>query len=122
MWQWLLGGIVIGLIIGVSVVVIHKFWDSIAEWLHNTAADAVGRVLGYNAKTHMHRAVTRITKLHDKVQNMATILFKKNELDTMYQEVTYQTDAPVYQIDTDVIKAIEQEGSIMNEFIYKQEI
>lgn len=116
-----LGWIVLGAVVGaVAVTVIDLFWDDIATWLNNTAADAVGRVLGYNARNHMQRAVTVISRLRDKLHNKAIIYTKKTPMDSFYQKVTYETEAPVYQIDDEVLEEVEEQGQLVQEFRYNQ--
>lgn len=48
MWH-VIGAVAAGLVVGAAlVVVLNKFWDDIAYWLNNTAAEVVGRRLGFN--------------------------------------------------------------------------
>lgn len=100
------------------VIVLNKFWDDIAYWLNNTAADVVGRKLGFNARKHMQKAVVRIGRMRNILRNAATILTKKNPMDSYYTKVTYETEASVYQVDEEILEAIEQKGELVNEFRY----
>lgn len=40
-------------------IALRYFWYGIRDWLNNTAANAVERVLGYNARKTMRRAVSQ---------------------------------------------------------------
>lgn len=59
---WVIAGAVLG---AVLLTAIDRFWNDIAGWLNNTAANAVEKVLGYDARKFMQRAVSNVTKLHD---------------------------------------------------------
>lgn len=112
----IIGWIVVGAVIGAALTV---FWDDIAQWLNNTAADAVERVLGYNAKKNMHRAVATISRIREKILNRTVIYAKENEKDSYYKKIMCETDAPVYQIDTEVLEKLEKQGELVNTFEYK---
>lgn len=116
----MIGWFLLGALAGaVAITVIDRFWNEIAEWLNNTAANAVGRVLGYNAKKNMHRAVTTISKVRDYLHNTTVVYTKENPMDSYFQKVTYETDAPVYQIESEVIEEVEKQGKIAQTFEYK---
>lgn len=116
----MIGWILLGALAGaVAVTVIDRFWESIAQWLNNTAANAVERVLGYNAKKNMHRAVTNISRVRDYLHNKTVVYAKENPMDSYFQKVTYETDAPVYQIDTEVVEEVKKQGEIVKTFEYK---
>lgn len=113
---WFLLGAAVG---AVAITVIDRFWEDIAHWLNNTAANAVERVLGYNAKKNMHRAVTTISRVRDYLHNTTVVYTKENPADLYFQKVTYDTDAPVYQIDSKIIKEVNNYGKLENTFEYK---
>ncbi len=118
MWH-IIGAVAAGLVVGAAlVVVLNKFWDDIAYWLNNTAAEVVGRRLGFNAKRNMQRAVVKIGRTRDILRNAATILTKRNPMDSYYTKVTYETEASVYQVDEGILEAIEEKGELVNEFRY----
>ncbi|KAI4451132.1 hypothetical protein C823_005681 [Eubacterium plexicaudatum ASF492] len=116
----MIGWFLLGALAGaVAITVIDRFWEDIAHWLNNTAANAVERVLGYNAKKNMHRAVTTISKVRDYLHNTTVVYTKENPMDSFLQKVTYETDAPVYQIDTEVVEEIKKQGEIVKAFEYR---
>lgn len=116
----MIGWFLLGALAGaVAITVIDKFWEDIAHWLNNTAANAVERVLGYNAKKNMHRAVTTISRVRDYLHNTTVVYTKENPLDMYFRKVTYETDAPVYQIDPEVVKEVKYQGKLENTFEYK---
>ena len=113
-----LGWIALGV---AALVVLNRFWDDIAAWLNNTAADAVGRVLGYNARNHMQKAVAIISKLRDNLHNRTIIYTKRKPTDLYFEKVTCEANAPIYQIETDVLKEINKNGGqLVKEFEYRQ--
>ena len=113
----LAAGIIAGALLTAAVV---KFWDSIRGWLDNVAADFVEKHLGYNARQKMHKAVSVVGKVMDKVRNTSTIYSKKNRLDTYYDKTTIVAEQPVYKVDSDVLKAIEEnKGKLTQEFTYQ---
>lgn len=116
MLGWFIAGAVAGAIL---VTVIDRFWDSIASWLNNTAANAVERVLGYDAKKFMQRAVVTVGRIRDKLHNTSVVYTKKTPRESFYTKVTYDVEAPVYQIDDEVLKEIERKGQLVNAFEYR---
>ncbi len=118
MWQ-IVAGVALGVVAGVALaVVLDRFWDSIVSWLNNTAADAVGRILGYEAKKRMQKAVVTIDRFRDKVRNKGVIYTKKNAMDGYFTKVTYETEAMAYLIEDDVLKEIDEKGQLINQFEY----
>ncbi|WP_343346245.1 hypothetical protein [Terrisporobacter petrolearius] len=103
----------------VGAFALVKFWDQIRMWLNNTAANAVERLLGYGARTRMHRAVATVDRVIDKIRNRVVVYTKKDELDTHYHKTTLEAEASVYSIDEGVLKNIENQGRIIQEFSYK---
>ena len=63
MGEW----IVATLLLGLFLTAMDRLWNDIAAWLNNTAANAVEKALGYNAKKLMLRAVATVTKIHKKL-------------------------------------------------------
>ena len=112
---WIVAGFVVGMIIGA----IDRFWNNIAEWLNNTAANAVEKVLGYDAKRFMHKAVATVTKLHDKLNNSSVIYTRQSALDTHIHKVTIKSVAPVYEQEEEVRELFEKESKQIKEFEYK---
>lgn len=112
----ILGWVLIGV---AACAALAYFWDGIASWLNSTAADAVEAVLGYNARRNMQRAIVRISNLRNTLlQNVTTIYTKRNAMDSHYDKVTYDTTAPVYQIDQAVLDEIKKEGKLTQTFQY----
>lgn len=100
--------------------VIATFWEDIRGWLNSVAADFVEKHLGYGARQKMHRAVSTINKAMNKLKNTSVVYSKKNELDAYYDKTTIISEAPIYEIDNRIIEEINNKGSIIQEFEYKQ--
>ncbi len=111
-----IGWIIVG---ALAAGAITMFWNDIKNWLNNTAADAVERVLGYDSRRLMHRAVARIDRVVNKIKNKTIVYTKKNELDTHYDKVTLSAEAPSYEIDDKVLEKLNNEGNLVQEFKYK---
>ena len=112
----------IGWIIAAGVIfalaALKYFWEDVAQWLNNTAADAVERVLGYNAKKFMQKAVSRVTRIMNKLDNVTTIFAKRDTKSTLLDKVTIKTSAPTYEQDQDVLKELEKRKELVNDFTY----
>lgn len=118
---WVIAGLV-GVVLGATAVtMIDKFWDNIASWLNNTAADAVEKVLGQNARKNMHRAVITVGRLRDRIHNNAVVYAKQHITDSFYEKITYSADAPEYKVDEEVIAEIQKEGKLIQTFEYKNQ-
>lgn len=113
---WLIAGIVIG---AVLVTAMDRFWDTIASWLNNTAANAVESVLGYNAKKYMQRAVATVSKFRDMLHNNTVIYAKRDYLDTYFQKISLKGTAPVYDQEEEVKETFEIKNTQVQEFEYK---
>jgi len=109
----------IGAGVFVTLTVIDKFWNSIAGWLNNTAANAVEKVLGYKASQNMKRAVGTITKIRDKLNNNSIIYTKRDYFDTTIEKVTLTSSAPFYDQEQEVRELFEREQTQTQEFVYK---
>lgn len=95
------------------------FWNEIKEWLNGTAANAVEKVLGYNARKNMHKAICVADRVMNKIRTTAVVYNKRNLIDAHYDKVTIEATAPVYEIDDEVVKKIDSENEITQEFQYK---
>lgn len=116
----MIGWVVAGAIVGALLLTaIDRFWNNIASWLNNTAADAVERVFGYKARKNMQRAVAAVSKLHDILHNNTVVYAKKDQLDTHIQKITIESDAPVYEQEQEVKELFEKESEQIKEFTYK---
>ncbi|MCI8525682.1 MAG: hypothetical protein HFF17_07100 [Oscillospiraceae bacterium] len=119
MW-YVLAGLAAGVLVGVAVAaLLDAFWNDIAQWLNHTAAGAVKRVLGYDARKLMKRAIVRVSRLRDKLHNRAVIYTKRDAMDSFYTKVTADAGAPVYQVDKEILTKIENDGQMVNEFGYR---
>lgn len=117
----ILAWVVVGAIAGAAAVtVVDKFWDKIAHWLNNTAADAVEKVLGPEARKNMHRAVSALNRVHDKIHHKSVVYAKQNATDSFFQKTTRHMEAPVHQIDTEIVEEIQKKGTLEKTFEYKQ--
>lgn len=113
---WLIAGMVIG---AVLVTAMDRFWDKIASWLNNTAANAVERIFGYDAKKFMQRAVASVSKLRDMLHNNTVVYTKRDSLDTHIQKISLKGTAPVYEQEEEVKDTFERENTQVQEFEYK---
>lgn len=112
---WMLVGTTVGFLLYTAI---DRFWNSIAGWLNNTAANAVEKVLGYNARVHMQRAVATVTRIRERLHNSTVVYSKRNALDTHLHKVTLSSTAPVYEQEQEVKELFERESVQINEFEY----
>lgn len=116
----MLGALIGWAIVGVIATgVIGKFWENIKNWLNNNAANAVEKYLGYNARQFMFRATSTIDKVVNKIKNRTIVYTKKNRLDNYYSKVTLEAEAEPYQIDQEVLRKIEAERQLVNDFEFR---
>lgn len=115
----MLGWFVAGALFGLLLTAMDRFWNEIAGWLNNTAANAVEKVLGYDAKKFMQRAVATVTKVHDKLHNKTVVYTRQSALDTHIHKVILNCATPVYEEEEDVRRTFERENTQVNEFVYK---
>ena len=115
----MLGWIVVGIGVGLLLTAIDRFWNDIAGWLNNTAANAVERVLGYDARRFMQRAVANVTRIHDRLHNKTVVYTRQSALDTHIHKVTLSSTAPVYEQEEDVRELFERESTQIKELVYK---
>lgn len=113
----LIGAWVIGSVIAAGALI--TFWDNIASWLNNVAADVVEEAFGYSARNKMQRAVAKIDRVMDKIRNRSTIFVKENRLDTHYLKTEIEAEADVYDIDSKIIDEIRSKKELVQEFEYK---
>ena len=109
---WILGGII-------AAGALVTFWDNIANWLNQVAADVVEEKFGYSAREKMQKAITKIDRFMDKVRNRSTIFLKEDPLDTYYLRTEIEAEADVYEIDHKVIEEIKKKKELVQEFEYK---
>ena len=115
-----LGWFVIGMFAGaVALTAIDIFWNNIAQWLNNAAADAVERVLRNNARKHMERAIARVSKIRDKLHNITNVYTRQSALDTHVQKVTLESSAPLYEQEQEVIDIFKKEDTLLKELEYR---
>lgn len=107
--------IVVGII---TAAVLVAFWDSIKQWLDNTAADAVEKALGYEARNRMQKAVTHIDRFMNVIRNRTVIFSKRSLTDNMFDKISISAEANPYEIDKKVLDKIDKEGSILQKFEY----
>ena len=113
--------VVVGLVVGAAAVTaVDKFWDRISHWLNNTAANLVERALGYEARQHMQRAVSNFSRFRDKIRHKSVIYAKQQATDSFVQRTTTIMEAPVHQIDTEVVAEIDKRKELEQAFDYKQ--
>lgn len=95
------------------------FWDEIREWLNTTAADYVQRYLGYDARKSLQRAVCVVDRVVSKIRNRSVVYFKKNRLDTFYDKFELESQAPVTEVDREVVEEIQAKKRMVQEMEYR---
>lgn len=114
----LIGWFIVGALVAGCLV---AFWDDIRDWLNNTAADVVERVLGYNARKFMQRTVVAVDRVMNSIRNKSMIFTKKQMLSEYYDKVTITSEAPVREISNDILEEIEKKGKLVQEYNYRGE-
>jgi len=112
----LIGWVIVGAVLTGALL---YFWNDIKAWLNNTAADAVERVLGYNARKAMQRAVCIADRVVNSLRTQATVYYKRHPLDTFVDRVRLEATAPVYEFDEEVLTKIKEEGQLQQEFEFR---
>lgn len=113
-------GLGLWFIVGVCLAgAVGVFWDNIREWLQNTAANAVEKMFGYNARQNMLKAISKVDRLMNKVRNHSVVYSKLSPFDTTYVETKIVAEANVEDIDYEVLDEIRKNGSIKQTFEYK---
>ena len=112
----LLGWFLLG---GLVATFLVRFWDNVKGWLNSTAANAVERALGYNAREKMHKAVIRVDRVMDKLRNKSEIYTKRNMFDTYYDKTTIVAEVDCYEIDNDILNEVNKRREIVETFGYK---
>ena len=119
MGLWIATAVVVGVGIGVALAAaLQRFWDGIANWLNSTAADAVERALGYNARQYMLRATAAVTKVFDKLNNKTVIYTRQSALATDIQKVTLSSTGLLSDQEDEVRKKFEEEQTLINDYTY----
>lgn len=99
--------------------VLVAFWDEIKQWLNNTAANAIEKVFGYNARNLMQRAVAKVDRIMDKVRITSTIYTKKDPLSTTFEVIDITAETEAHTLDPKVLEEIQKKGVLTQEFIFQ---
>ena len=111
----MLGWVIVGGIIFASLA-LKYFWNEIAQWLNNTAANAIERKFGIDARKTMQRAVCRVTRIMNKIDNVARVYFRMDE--HYLKQVDLHASKPEYEADEEVLKEIDTKKELISEFTY----
>lgn len=111
----MLGWIIVGGIVFASLA-LKYFWKDIAQWLNNTAANAIERKFGINARKTMQRAVCKVTKIMDKIDNVARVYFRMDE--HYLKQIDLHATQPEYETDDEVLQELDMKKELINEFRY----
>ena len=65
----------------------------------------------------MQRAVCKVSRIMDRLDNVARVFVKSDRAGYMKQ-IDLHATAPVYEQDEDVLREIEREGVLKNEFTF----
>lgn len=95
------------------------FWNEIRDWLNNTAANAVERVLGYGARKAMQRAICVVDRIVNTLRTRAQVYYKRNRFDTYYDKVTLEATAPVYEFEEEILEEIQRKGKLEQELQFR---
>lgn len=111
----------IAVIAGVSTLVmllVKNFWEDIKDWLNNTAADAVQKYIGYDARRALQKAVNKADRVMDKIRNVSQVYYRSDPLATHYDKVTIEVTAPTYEFDDEFIKTINEQRTLTKDMDY----
>lgn len=97
-------------------VALKYFWTEIAQWLNNTAANAVERKFGIDARKTMQRAVCTVTKIMNKIDNVARVYFRMDE--HYLKQIDLHASRPEYEINEEVLQELDIKKELINEFTY----
>lgn len=111
----MLGWVIAAGIIFASLA-IKYFWEDIAQWLNNTAANAIERKFGIDARKTMQKAVCRVTRVMNKIDNVARVYFRMDE--HYMKRVDLHATQPEYETDEEVLQEIDMKKELINEFTY----
>lgn len=95
------------------------FWNDIRDWLNNTAADVVQKYIGYSARQAMQKAVCAVDRVVNMLRTKADVYYKQNRLDTYYDKVTLEAEAPAREFDAKVLSEIDEKGTLIQELEYR---
>lgn len=109
----MLGWIVVGVFLSLAL---KYFWEDIAQWLNNTAANAVERKFGIDARKTMQKAVCRVTRVMNKIDNVARVYFRMDEY--YLKRIDLHATQPEYETDKEVLKELDEKKELINEFTY----
>lgn len=113
----MISGWVIAAGIVIASLVVRHFWEDIAAWLNNVAANAVERKFGINAKKLMQKAVCRVTRVMDKINNVARVFLKADKTGYLRQ-IDIKATAPIYELDEDVRQELDNKKELVNNFTF----
>lgn len=102
-----------------AVLALKFFWIDVAAWLNNAAANVVEKVLGYNARKTMQKAICKVGRVVNSLKNRAVVYNKRNVWDTHYDKVTLGASIPVYEVDDDVLQELQKQGELVQDFQFK---
>ncbi len=109
-------------LVGVSTLVmglVTKFWNDIKDWLNNTAADVVQKLIGYSVRKALQKAINKADRVMDKIRNVSQVFYRSEPLATHYDKVTMEITAPTYEFDDEFIKTIDEKRVLTQEMVYK---
>lgn len=110
-----LGWILVG---AVASTLLVRYWDSVRAWLNTTAADFVGRYLGYDARSRMQQAVVLVDRFMGKIRQRTTLTtltpdgaaLDEVEVETLYHE---------HEIDQALLQQLAEKRQVQQWFEYK---
>lgn len=97
---------------------VTEFWEDIRDWLNNTAADVVQKYIGYDARKAMQKAVIRAEIIENRVHVVSQVYYRRDSKTDYYDKVTVEVAAPTNEFDKEIIRLIEERGSLIQEMEY----
>lgn len=112
---FLLGWILVGTVASALLI---RYWDTVRDWLNTTAADFVGRYLGYDARSRMQQAVVIVDRFMGKVRQRTTLMTLTPD-GTALDEVEVETLYHEHEIDQALLHELSNRRKIQQRFEYK---
>jgi hypothetical protein len=99
------------------VGILARYWEDIRRWLNTTAADAVERALGYEARRNMHMAVSVADRVFRMFQGRAvatnvSTVFTLNA-DNTYGKVQMLNNIPAEELGQEYLNEMRTADNVM---------
>lgn len=112
----MLGWILLGL---AATTIAITYWDKIKRWLDTIVADKIEKVFGYGARKRVHHAVTIVDKVTAGIRERVFVYVGK-KTGAGYDKYEEKQVRILSDIEDEVIKEINEKGSVIQEFTYTE--